>query len=336
MVQINTTDLPATWGVQGQPRQGTGFNNTCKRFDVVGHTTHVIQGPTIFADGQLSSNLVYDNSTLQTRRIKVVFVSPNDWNNGYRYGNIRFDFNWSQLWQGKHAYWVETALYRIHAPRILVTSRDLALDPYWGPRVYDPTIYGGPWWEDPATGIHYFNNDHCLELMIEEDLLLSNATACKVVSHHPSFCCLHRNNPQACPDLGKDAKYAASRFLAGLAGSRVKSSLALLTYESGGTYHPNHTLLKCWACLVKDLQNLNVPMTGGLQSGQGPSLAVARSMLNAFSKGWNDDTAALVSQFPSIDELVSSCRAVVEEILGSIGPVTLPTSEIELDTAMDL
>jgi hypothetical protein len=69
-------------------------------------------------------------------------LSPNDWNAGFRYGNVRFTFDWAALVANKKAYWVESIAYGVPACRILVTDTDRGAELV----AYDPTVRNGPWW----------------------------------------------------------------------------------------------------------------------------------------------------------------------------------------------
>src|SRR4051794_25924403 len=84
-----------------------GFNSDCQKFGTVSHTSHVDSALSILSRGEIRPYLVFDESLLNDQRILVSWLSPNHWHNGYRYGNIRFDFDFQSLIAGKHFYWVE-------------------------------------------------------------------------------------------------------------------------------------------------------------------------------------------------------------------------------------
>jgi len=63
----------------------------------VSHVTHLNSALNVFADGRIRSGLVYDESKLKEDRIQVTWFSPNEWQYGYRYGNVRLDFDWKRL-----------------------------------------------------------------------------------------------------------------------------------------------------------------------------------------------------------------------------------------------
>jgi hypothetical protein len=55
---------------------------------------------------------------------------------------------------------------------------------------YDPKKDKGPLIFDETTGIYYWNNQYCLEIMLENDLLLTNCKGIKFVKHHEEMCCI--------------------------------------------------------------------------------------------------------------------------------------------------
>ena len=59
--------------------------------------------PRIAEDRRLRADLIFDKSKLKERRIRVVWLSPNDWDNdgGFRYGNVRFTYDWASLVEDK-------------------------------------------------------------------------------------------------------------------------------------------------------------------------------------------------------------------------------------------
>src|SRR5688572_6170364 len=85
--------------VQGNPNAYRAWNNQCRGLGTVWHVTHVQTGIEIVRGGQLTPQLIYDESRLNTERILVVWLSPNDWTNagGFRYGNVAFQLDWPAL-----------------------------------------------------------------------------------------------------------------------------------------------------------------------------------------------------------------------------------------------
>lgn len=125
---------------------------SCQSLETVSHVTHIHHALNVLRDGQISPQLIYDKSRLNTERILVVWLSPNDWSNagGFRYGNVAFELDWATLIAGKQLYWIRAMDYRPPACRVLVTDQNRAgqLSPYIA------TNGDGPWWHDVPSGRH--------------------------------------------------------------------------------------------------------------------------------------------------------------------------------------
>ena len=103
---------------------GQNDTQSRRRFSQVTHTCHMRTALTIFADRQIKADLVYDSSRLNTERIRVVWMSPNSWYHGSRYGNVALAFDWNSLVEAKRFYWVEVAEYNTPACRIIITDQN--------------------------------------------------------------------------------------------------------------------------------------------------------------------------------------------------------------------
>jgi hypothetical protein len=120
----------------------------------IGHTCHIDQAASILQDGRIKPRLVFNKSRLNKKRILVAWLSPNHWSAGYRYGSIKFEFDFSDIVKNKRFYWVEAITkYSPAACRILIADQDRSniLN------VYDPTNGDGPWYHDKKKDRHYFN-----------------------------------------------------------------------------------------------------------------------------------------------------------------------------------
>ena len=108
----------------GEPSASDNWTNVdCCPFEAVSHVCHINDAFRIFEDDEVRPSLVADESKLRTTRTSVTWLSPNTWVNGSRYGNISFNFNWSELIRGKNFYWVEAIThYRPAAFRIFITD----------------------------------------------------------------------------------------------------------------------------------------------------------------------------------------------------------------------
>src|SRR5882672_4970637 len=103
---------------------GNSGKDDCRPFGTVFYICHVEDAYRIFEDGRIRSSLVWDKSKLRNTRTCVSWASANTWAGGSIYGNIRFDFDWAELIEGKQFYWVEAIKYQPHAFRILVSEND--------------------------------------------------------------------------------------------------------------------------------------------------------------------------------------------------------------------
>lgn len=175
------------------------------------HVVHFEPSYSILRDKKIKAGLIFDKSVLNTERILVSWASPNCWAHGSRYGNIAFTFDFNDLIEDKNYYWVEVIKYGIHAPRILVTSKDYTGHKHLIP--YDPTKDDGPWIIRHEK--HWWKNSITLEFMFEEDLAMRRATDLWFVDHHQHMC---KIDPKSCPDLGISARKARRRFFATLIG----------------------------------------------------------------------------------------------------------------------
>ena len=181
----------------------------CYKLEDVRHVTHVRNAINIVEEGKLHAALIYDESILNSERIQVVWLSPNYWTLGYRYGNIGFTYDWKNLVAGKNYYWVEAMGYSPHACRILVTQNNF--DDNANLTSYDPTQRNGPWWFDEKNDQHYFNGDYCLEIMFDGDLALADSLKIDFVDHHKDFCCLSGSD---CNFAGRSGDSVRQLFLA--------------------------------------------------------------------------------------------------------------------------
>ena len=194
------------------------------------HVTHVEPALRVLDDGVIKADLVYDESKLNTERIRVVWVSPNDWlaAGGFRYGNVRLVFDWDSLVSNKQFYWVESMAYGINAARILVSDKDHS----YSLKSYDPTQGDGPWWFDQTTLTHYWNGEITLEIMIERDLDLTECTAINFADHHARMCCI---DPNSCPSLGVKGYSAKTRMWASLGNAVPNISLHFADHSCLGS-----------------------------------------------------------------------------------------------------
>lgn len=199
-------------------------DNSCQILKKVYHITHIENGVKIFQDDLIRAGLIYDKSILNRERIQVNWLSPNSWYDGYRYGNIRFTYNFNELVKGKKYYWVESIAYGVEACRILITSKDQS---HLKLKEYDPQIGDGPWFYDSKSDTHYWNGEFTLEFMFEEDLEVSNFECIDFVDHHMNFCTIDHKK---CPDKDKKRNEGGGEFIARLIARNIKIGIDLNEY----------------------------------------------------------------------------------------------------------
>ncbi|WP_248345392.1 hypothetical protein [Anaeromyxobacter paludicola] len=283
------------------------------------HVTHLDTAALLLRDWQLRAGPVYDHSKLNTRRIHVVWVSPNDWAGagGFRYGNVRFRFDWATLVAGAKYYWVEAVTsYKPTATRILVTTHDRDGDPTLIP--YNPAAGDGPWVTD-AAGKHFWNPEVCLEVMVERSIPLTSATRIDFVRHHENRCCIA---PKVCPDSGVEADRASARFLAAATLASTKPfEPHPLVGDFGG--EPTRTVRDAWDNLLRYLSSRRLVAAGTITAEAPAAGALARGVLAAFARG-DDEWRVLGALFASKPDLVSAVRAAVARGLSISSESALP------------
>jgi len=156
----------------GKPSTRTNWTNAdCSPFDPVYHICHISDAFRLFEDRRIRSSLVWDESKLKNTRTCVAWLSPNLSANGSLYGNIRFDFDWRDLIEGKKFYWVEAIRYRPPANRILITDKQPSLDL----ERYRPEEGNGPLYHDSGNDVWYCNGNYTGEFMLHRiDHLVSS------------------------------------------------------------------------------------------------------------------------------------------------------------------
>lgn len=201
------------WSAYGQnfPFAASG---TWHLLDEVYHVTHIKSAQRIVQDGMIKRGLVYDESRLNTTRTTVNWVSPNFWHNGFRYGTVKFSYNWASLAFTKNIYWVEAMTgYSPHACRFIISN--VKLDntlPYLMP--YDSINGDGPLRRIGKDW--YWNTKYTLEIMLDEDLNLADCTNLDFVDHHKDFCNERRVD---CPEKKFSTQKAGAYMMAFIIGS---------------------------------------------------------------------------------------------------------------------
>lgn len=294
--------------------QRTGFAPNCVPFSTMAQVTHRETALTIMREGVLRAALVSDESRLNTSRIRVTWLSPNFWATGFRYGNVRFVYDWATLWAGMPAYWVEVIAYGISACRILLTDRPPDDPVLAGLAPYDPTRGDGPWWFDAATNQHYFNGTYTLELMVERDLPLARCQMIDFVDHHQQMCNI---DPYACPDRGLQGPQAGGQVIAAMVARGITVPMGLLTHDDAQRITPNPALERACTKIWSDLFRIGSVCTGAIDQEHASAAALSRALLGAYARSPDGvDVQRLAALFQSRSALIRSCTMAVAEAFG--------------------
>lgn len=298
----------------GTPSKRCGCaNNDCVQFSEISHVSHVSSSIEILKDEKIKAGLVFDKSRLNDARILVTWFSPNHWADGFRYGTIKFKFALADIIKKKNFYWIESIAYGIPACRILVTEKN-------HPKlvIYDPEIGDGPWWYDKANDKHYYNNDYCLEFMVEQDISIADSPAIDFVSHHGKWCSLNRRNPAACPELNMPAQQSAALFIASVIAQSLKLRQDIfLNGHDKGNEIPS-SIMMGWGGLFIWLIEKNAQIyRGALRHNDQQAPALARAICNIYvTKGINDECLQLMAFYKDKSNFMISLAKHVAHYFG--------------------
>lgn len=288
----------------GMPSKTGRVELDCQPLREISHVAHVPIALRIIEDEKIRTDLVFDKSILNDKRIRVVWLSPNDWSDGFRYGNIRFNFDWKSLIKGRQAYWVESIAYKVDACRILLTNKDYSsfLTPY------DPQLGDGPWWVDDQEQ-HFWNGKYCLEIMVDEDVNLDQASSIDFVKHHDHFCNIL---PVYCANRGWSAQTGGAELLGSLASQRTKLGLPGLTQTVGAEQTPSFVVQSSINLLLRRLYKCNPNKRGSLVATDLESHALAKAVLRTLaSDALKQDREPLIALFKSNDEAETAILEVL-------------------------
>jgi len=231
----------------------------------------------------------------------VVWLSPNSWANGSRYGNVSFKLDWATLAKDQQFYWVGAIEYeKTTACQILITREhhpELDLYPY--------DTDDGPLYYDSRHDIWYSNqrNITC-EIMVDRDLPLSECEMVSFEDHHKHYCNRDGSN---CPDLEQSDEDGGSKLLGRLIGQTVlhrRTSLRRLLLD-GDKLHKSAGY--GWRRILDRFSN--VKTTGELSSNDAPAQPVVLAMLDRFDR--KRSVKELGSLFRSKKELELTAREQV-------------------------
>jgi len=280
---------------------------SCYKFEKVSHVTHRFRVEEILRVGKLAGRIVYDDSTLNETRTHVVWLSPNTWAYGSRYGSVSIDFDWASLTRSRHPYWVEVAQYKPHACRILLTKNELNLKEHPNLKSYDPTLRKGPWWYDTKSDTHYYNSDYVLEFMIEGDLPLSKVLETTFTRHNPSMCSEYPKSPSSCQYLDRSEQTAAARLVATLvAGGKASERLKI----------SRTTIQDAWRDLANRIVTSDVAGPVSADDSVARSLALSILYMLGEGKSRKKEAQDLVDLFASDADVEKAVRHAVEDALG--------------------
>jgi len=276
----------------------------CKELTQLSHVTHINHAISIIKCNEITSGLVYDDSILNKERILVCWLSPNEWQEGYRYGSIRFRFNAEILLKKfKYIYWVEDMEeYTPTACRLLLTNNDYSDSSIL--TSYDILEKKGPLWYDCNTKKFYWNGHFTLELMFEDSIEIVDCTI-DFVTHHDTMCNLKIPN---CREKGIGSSVIKALFLSSLAYNCVQisgynfSSLSADFVTTGKTE-------------ILDNLSKGMPYTGNIDSSHESSDAVTFSILMNYALGFSTISKRLVVLFSSKSEFSLSLDAVIKKVI---------------------
>ncbi len=274
-------------------------NPDCQQLTTVSHVAHIETAKRIFKDGKINSGLIFDKSKLNTERILVAWLSPNHWSDGFRYGNVRFNYDWKTLIANKRYYWVESLAYGVKACRILVTDEDRSdiLEEY------DPTRRDGPWWFDEINDNHYWNGNYCLEIMIERDVDIDDCLTIDFVNHHLQFCNIL---PLHCEDCGRSNLNAGKRLISYI----LSNSYNFPRKKFLGTINAEKCIKDDVVYIVRlimeSLPDYIDQYSGDITSDSDVALPLAKSILSYYSDEDKKNCEKLLSLFDSADEFIKT------------------------------
>ncbi|TYP94877.1 hypothetical protein LX73_0168 [Fodinibius salinus] len=291
----------------GKPTR-TRFNQSCKPFSNVRHVCHISTAINIIQDHKIKPRLITDKSKLRSTRTKVCWLSPNEWGIGYRYGNVSFEFNIDELIDGKNIYWIESIDYDIPACRFLITNEEKP-----NLKAYKPKLKNGPWWYNQENDTHYFNGYYCLELMLEEEILLDELLKLEFVKHHSSYCARYRTSPKKCNELGSLGAKAGSLFLAKAVTQALDLSLikdSLLEEKGEVTVNFENALAYLIPGPFSKLEYNNV-----IDKESDAVKPIVRGILNSLALDEYDEAKELAKLLDSEEKIIETSFKLVAELM---------------------
>jgi hypothetical protein len=272
---------------------------------VVHHATHTTAALRIIEERKISRGLIFDKCSLNNSRTTVVWLSPNQWVEGSRYGNVEFTYDFKSLVKGQKIYWVEVHTgYSPHACRFLITDEDVQHLPV---KPYDPAKDKGPL--RYVDGIWYWNFTYTGEFMLQNILWLDECTKVDFIKHHPVYCALG-----GCNDRGKDGERAAGRVVAQILSrniTTINQQLIVTEPKKALSDGVEVGLLRILKVLKADLGKLDGPL-----QTQDRVDAVLRAALLQHASGELNAAIETASLIKSDDIFRTRLAAIVKDHFG--------------------
>ncbi len=290
--------------------EGSGYPSGARRLNAVSHVAHIETAIRILKDKKIKPGLVFDMSKLNKERILVSWASPNGWALGFRYGSVKFEFDFRRLARRKNYYWVEAITeYSPPACRILVTDQDRNGNPLLVE--YNPETDNGPWHYDKKKKLDYFNENICLEFMFEAELDVTEISHFSFVKHHPSMCSIHRKDIQLCRERKWEDGHAGAIFLASAISQAMDlRDLSKFLMDMNGEIE-NSVYQALFFLGRKIISHMHNP-SGRLDTDD-ERRCIARAALNALANNRISELETLLGFFSKKSELLRAIADLAEE-----------------------
>lgn len=270
-------------------------SDSAAELSTVHHIVHLPTARRILEDRRIQAGLVYDESKLNRSRIRVTWLSANDWYYGSFYGNVQFTFDWTDIVHGQDFYWVEAMTqYSPTAFRFLLTDRDVSRLPDIEP--YDPGSDKGP--VRRRRNRWFWNGRLTSEFMLEADIPLRKCTAVRFVSHHHAICRMHRG---ACNYRDYSPETTAGILLAFILSFEIRSANTALIEKKDDqstalTREAEQGIRELWRTLAAKRKYFSGPI-----STKRSAEAILVGALALYGMERLDEAKELISQLKSRD-----------------------------------
>lgn len=307
-VTVTMANLPWTRYKVGRPSRRPNWTNAdCSPLNTVGHIAHLGDAVRIVEDRMIRASLIWDESCLRKTRMCISWVSPNYWAQSL-YGNVRFEFDWPSLIDGKRFYWVEAMTkYNPTAVRLLITTKNYDDSKYLVR--FDPSVGDGPiYWDGTAW---WWNGDNLTaELMIDDDLRLRDSKSIAFETHHTRIC-----SKGGCSDQDLGADEAASRFIALLLGRRLRAVRNQFTEVKDGSPKQTRTFDRGFGRLMFELRE-DVNQFSGRSNDDDVVDDIVGAALVAYGQGNEERAHRICSVLEDWEELEAGMMRLTEGFLG--------------------